>query len=128
VLRIPDSKTDAGVRSVPLAPEFNRRLLRRRAAAGWATDADPIFTSWTGTPLDARNWRREVGRPAVEAADVVATPHTLRHSLASLLFERGHTAADRRVARARRPVLHAADIRSRPRRRRRGVPRHRARG
>jgi integrase len=93
VLRIRDSKTDAGVRSVPLAPGFGRALLKRRAKAKWATDSDPIFPSKVGTPLDARNWRRYVWRPAVKAAGVEATPHTLRHSLASLLFEQGHTAA-----------------------------------
>jgi integrase len=92
-LRIPDSKTDAGVRAVPLSPGMWRQLTRRRASAAYATDADPIFTSATGTPLDARNWRREVWRPAADRAGVKATPHTLRHSLASLLFERGHTAA-----------------------------------
>lgn len=93
VLRIPDSKTDAGVRAVPLAPEFNRRLLRRRAGAQFATEGDPIFPSEFGTPMDRRNFNRRVWRPAVERAGVDATPHTLRHSLASLLFERGHTAA-----------------------------------
>lgn len=93
VLQIPDSKTDAGVRSVPLSPEFNRRLLRRRAAAEYAADGDPIFPSAAGTPMDRRNFNRRVWRPAVEAAGVEATPHTLRHSLASLLFEHGRTAA-----------------------------------
>jgi integrase len=92
-LRIPDSKTDAGVRAIPLSPGLNRLLLRRRADARWATDADPIFPSSIGTSLDGHNWRRKVWRPAVERAGVKATPHTLRHSLASLLFERGHTAA-----------------------------------
>ena len=43
--------------------------------------------------MDARNFRRTVFRPAVERAQVRATPHTLRHSLATLLFEQGHTAA-----------------------------------
>jgi integrase len=93
VLVIPDSKTDAGVRSVPLAPGFGRQLLKRRASARWAADGDPIFPSATGTPIDARNWRRRVWAPAIKAAGVEATPHTLRHSLASLLFEQGHTAA-----------------------------------
>ena len=93
VLQIPDSKTDAGVRSVPLSPEFNRRLLRRRADAEYATGADPIFPSAIGTPMDRRNFNRRVWRPAVEAAGVEATPHTLRHSLASLMFEHGRTAA-----------------------------------
>jgi integrase len=92
-LLIPDSKTDAGVRAVPLSPGLNRMLLRRRAGARWATDADPIFPNSIGTPIDAHNWRRTVWAPTVKRAGVKATPHTLRHSLASLLFERGHTAA-----------------------------------
>jgi integrase len=92
-LSVPDSKTDAGVRAIPLSPDTNRMLLRRRMSAKYASDADPIFPSTIGAPLDARNWRRRVWRPAVGQAGIKATPHTLRHSLASLLFERGHTAA-----------------------------------
>jgi integrase len=93
VLFVPDSKTDAGVRAVPLSPETNRMLLRRRVQAEYSGDADPIFPSAVGTQLDARNWRRRVWAPAAKAAGVKATPHMLRHSLASLLFEHGHTAA-----------------------------------
>jgi integrase len=92
-LFIPDSKTDAGVRAVPLSPGLNRTLLRRRSDARWATDADPIFPNTLGMPIDDHNWRRRVWNPAVRRAGVKATPHTLRHSLASLLFENGHTAA-----------------------------------
>jgi integrase len=93
VLFIPDSKTDAGVRAVPLAPEFNRRLVKRRAAARWADEGDPIFPSAVGTHIDRRQWHRRVWTPARQRAGVEATPHTLRHSLASLLFEQGHNAA-----------------------------------
>jgi integrase len=93
VLLIPDSKTDAGVRTIPLSPDTNRMLLRRRTSAKYASDSDPIFPSAIGTPMDRRNFNRRVWRPAAERAGVTATPHTLRHSLASLLFERGHTAA-----------------------------------
>jgi integrase len=93
VLFVPDSKTDAGVRSVPLAPDFNRRLMRRRASAQWAADDAPIFPSKVGTHIDRRQWHRRIWTPARERAGVKATPHTLRHSLASLLFEQGHNAA-----------------------------------
>jgi integrase len=92
-LMIPDSKTDAGVRAVQLTSETTRMLMRRREAAKFAEIGDPIFPSVTGTPVDVNNFRGKVFRPAVERAGVKATPHTLRHSLASLLFERGHTAA-----------------------------------
>jgi integrase len=87
------SKTEAGERTIPLSPEMNRRLLRRRAATGFAASEDPIFPSATGTPIDPRNFRRRVFREACRRAGVDATPHVLRHSLASLLFERGRTSA-----------------------------------
>jgi integrase len=93
VWRIPDSKTDAGVRSVPLSPGLSRSLTARRAAATYATDGDRIFPSATGTPMEPHNFRARVWRPATRRAGVSATPHTLRHSLASLLFERGDNAA-----------------------------------
>jgi integrase len=93
VLRIPDSKTDAGVRSVPLSPGLSRSLTVRRAAATYATDGDPIFPNAVGTPMNRHNFNHKVWQPAAKRAGVDATPHTLRHSLASLLFERGHTAA-----------------------------------
>jgi integrase len=74
VLFIPDSKTDAGVRAIPLSPDTNRMLLRRRTRAKYSLDGDPIFPSAIGTPLDARNWRRRVFAPAVKAAGVTANP------------------------------------------------------
>ena len=61
ILRISDSKTDAGVRSVPLAPGFGRELLKRRARAKWPTDADPIF------PIGCRDAHR---RPQLASASV----------------------------------------------------------
>jgi integrase len=90
---IPDSKTDAGVRSVPLSPGLSRSLTVRRATATYAADGDRIFPSATGTPMDRHNFNRRVWQPAAKRASVSATPHTLRHSLASLLFERGDNAA-----------------------------------
>lgn len=93
VFVVRQSKTEAGERMIPLSPEMNRRLLRRRASSRYSKPDDPIFPSATGTPIDPRNFRRRVFREACERAGVEATPHVLRHSLASLLFERGRTAA-----------------------------------
>lgn len=93
-LRIPKAKTPAGVRTLPLSPETMRRLTKRRASARFASAGDPIFPSEDGTVMDQNNYRREVFRPAREAAGLPwATPHKLRHGMATLMAERGDTAA-----------------------------------
>jgi integrase len=94
VLTIPQSKTRAGERTVPLTAGTLRRLTLRRARAH-AQPADAMFPSDTGTDLDARNWRRRVFKPAAVAAGVPdATPHMLRHGVASLMAEKGYGAAE----------------------------------
>jgi integrase len=80
-LTIRQSKTEAGVRTIPLSPETVRRLNKRRAIARFATDADPIFPSSSGTAIDPHNYRRDVFKPAATRAGIPwATPHKLRHS------------------------------------------------
>src|SRR5262249_8290326 len=67
---------------------------RRRGAARYAADGDPIFPSDAGTPMDVRSYRKRVFNPAREAAGLPwATPHKLRYGLASLMAERGYSAA-----------------------------------
>lgn len=86
------AKTAAGARAVPLTPELARRLRERRLCSPYSQDQHPIFATLRGTHIDAANWRRNIWRPAREAAGLPwATPHTLRHSLASLLLQNGHT-------------------------------------
>jgi integrase len=94
ILSIPKAKTPAGVRTVLLSPETVRRLTKRRAEARYATVTDPIFPSEHGTALDPRNYRRRVFNPAAERAGVPwATPHKLRHGLASLMAQKGYSPA-----------------------------------
>ena len=94
VLRITEAKTEAGLRTIPLSPETVRRLTKRRAESPYAGDTDPIFPSRRGTPIDSHNWRQRVFNPAAERAGVPwATPHKLRHGLASLMAHEGYSAA-----------------------------------
>jgi integrase len=94
VLAIPKAKTPAGERVIPLSPETARRLTKRRAGATYAADHDPIFPSSAGTHIDSHNYRRNVFKPAAKAAGVPwATPHKLRHGLASLMANQGYSAA-----------------------------------
>ena len=93
-LTIPRSKTLAGERVLPLSPQTMRRLTKRRAEARFAYNDDPIFPSDDGTQLDAHNYRSRVFRPAAKRAGVEwATPHALRHGLASLMAREGYSAA-----------------------------------
>jgi integrase len=88
------TKTDAGERTIPLTPETARLLTRRRSDATYAADGDPIFPTEIGTPMDDHNYRQRVFNPARKAAGLPwATPHKLRHGLASLMAERGYSPA-----------------------------------
>jgi integrase len=74
-------------RNLPLSPGMARRL--------WAIGADKpstgrVFTSPHGNRLNDANVRRRILTPAAEAAGVPwVTPHTFRHTCASLLFAAG---------------------------------------
>lgn len=69
-----------------------QREQRRRAGELW-TDADLVFATRTGGPLDAANVRRAfrsvAARAGLESGDW--TPRELRHSFVSLLSDAGVT-------------------------------------
>jgi integrase len=86
------NEDEAGLRTIPLSPETVRRLTKRRAESRYAGDTDPIFPSATGTRIDPHNFRHKVFKPAAKRAGVSwATPHKLRHGLASLMANRGYS-------------------------------------
>jgi integrase len=92
-LTVRESKTDAGRRTIPLSPDTGRRLTKRQTTEG-GRKSDPIFANARGRMLDACNYRREVFNPASDRAEVPwATPHCLRHGMASLMADHGYTAA-----------------------------------
>lgn len=62
---------------------------RLRAGPSWADDVGRLLTTTKGTALDPR-WCNRAFRPLAKQAGVEgATPHTLRHSLASALLAAG---------------------------------------
>lgn len=92
-LTVRESKTEAGRRTIPLSPETGRRLTKRQTAVS-ARKSDPVFANARGRAMDASNYRREVFNPASERAGVPwATPHCLRHGMASLMADHGYSAA-----------------------------------
>lgn len=93
-LRFPRSKTEAGLQPIPLTPDTARMLTRRRAATG-ASDEDLIFPNNAGRAYDRNGWTRTVFKPAARRAGVPwASPHKLRHGLATLMAEQGYEAHD----------------------------------
>lgn len=94
VLRFNQSKTETGLEPVPLTPEAVRMLTRRRAKAD-AGDRDLIFPNAVGRPFDRRSWTGRYFKPAAERAGVPwASPHKLRHGVATLMAEQGYEAHD----------------------------------
>lgn len=94
VVRFPRSKTEAGLKPVRLTPAMAQAITRRRAAAGAGPD-DLVFPSVRGLERTGRSWRRRVFDPAAERAGVPwATPHMLRHGVATLMNATGATPAD----------------------------------
>jgi len=80
-------------RDVPLGADLVSELRARRKASEWGRDEDLVFASATGTPLDHSNLMARVLRPVAEEVGAPwAGFHTLRHTCASMLFERGANA------------------------------------
>jgi integrase len=58
--------------------------------AEFPADADPVFATPRGTPLDVSNVRVRVLRPTARCAGLPAIGfHVFRHTCASLLFDAG---------------------------------------
>jgi integrase len=94
-LTVTKSKTRAGERTIPVSPETIRRLTKRRTEADYNRDGDLVFPTRVGTEIDARNWRRRIFNKAAKAAGTPwATPHKLRHGMASLMAADGRGAPE----------------------------------
>lgn len=94
-----DTKTAAGLRTVPLLPDVVAVLKERRkvqaadrlkVGAGWQDTRGLVFTTGVGTPVDVHNARRTLRLVLKSAGLPTDRPwHTMRHSLASRLLNRG---------------------------------------
>jgi integrase len=79
-------RTDQG-RTIPLPADLTERL-RRHLTESTAVSIDGLmFAAPKGGPIRYTNWRRRVWVPTIEAANVDATPHDLRHTCATRLFK-----------------------------------------
>ena len=91
-----EPKSETSRRTLKL-PEFavaalkkhrTRQKKERLAAKSWA-DADLVFTTTTGTPVDSANLRREFRQLLVQAQLPPIRLHDLRHTCATLLMAQG---------------------------------------
>lgn len=87
--RVGPTKTRHGRRDVPLAPGMAQALWNERKVRR-AADADPIFTSRDGLPVNRETAYRAVKAAAKRAGVPWAGLRTLRHTAASVLFRQGH--------------------------------------
>jgi integrase len=95
------SKTPAGIREAEMLPALKGHLLRHRARRGPVFGADLVFTTLRGGPRTKDNIRLRILRPVLARARVLLdergetslpagiSPHSLRHTFASLLFAIG---------------------------------------
>jgi integrase len=94
-VRITDSKTEAGVREIPLEASDTWLISKHIADTGRnGADADsPLFTSPNGKPLHHSNFRKRVFAPACKAAGLDSvTFHDLRRTHATMLVAQGNDA------------------------------------
>jgi integrase len=104
-IHIGRSKTQAGLREVPLLPVLRDELAAHKATSYSAVPDDPVFPTGTGGHRDKDNLRNRVLAAAVSRADELliqrgqpplptgVTPHKLRHTFASILVALGQDPA-----------------------------------
>jgi integrase len=85
-------KTAAGVRTVRLGTPVVRRLLELRAERGNPAPTAPLLANQIGRPYNDHNVRRALRAASKQIGlPYSVTPHQLRHTIASLLYEQGWT-------------------------------------
>jgi len=94
-----DVKTDAGRRTISLPAAAIAALKRQRKrqaeeklafGEGWSNEHNLVFTDTQGGPLRRSNVTRRLFKPVCEKANLEGvTPHTLRHTHASILIFQG---------------------------------------
>ena len=95
VMRIQQSKTDAGVRDVWLDGETARVLRAHRAATGRPRDGSPVFRRGDGERADRFGIARATIRRVAKAAGVPGvSPHVFRHTHVTQLVADGASIVD----------------------------------
>ncbi len=94
------TKTEAGVRDVPIPPELVSLLRAHRLASHFSQDDEFVFCSSAGTPLDQQNVGDRGFKAAAEHAGLnrpsepPLTWYDIRHAFASVVAHHGFAAVD----------------------------------
>jgi integrase len=88
--RVPQ-KTDAGRRDVVLMEELAHLLRKHRLAARFSSDADLIIANGVGRTLGYTKLRKAFAKARDGAGLPDITPHTCRHTFASILIDHGRS-------------------------------------
>jgi integrase len=82
-------KTDAGERDVIMMDQLASLLRARKVAARFSDDEALVIGNGVGRTLGYTRLRKAFAAAARDAGLVGATPHTCRHTFASILIDRG---------------------------------------
>jgi len=82
-------KTDAGFRDVILMDEVAHRLRKHRLAARFSADDDLVIANGVGRTLGYTKLRKAFVAATRAAGLDDVTPHTCRHTFASILIDQG---------------------------------------
>jgi integrase len=82
-------KTESGQRDVILMDELARLLKARKLAAKFSRDEDLVIGNGVGRTLGYWRLRKTFAHAAADASVAGATPHTCRHTFASILIDQG---------------------------------------
>ncbi len=101
IIHVRNSKTPAGIREVKMLPALKVLLLKHRDRRGGPGAPELVFTTLRGGPRTKDNVRLRILQPVLARAEGLLeargqaqlppaiTPHSLRHTFASLLFAIG---------------------------------------
>ena len=82
-------KTESGKRDVILMDEVAHRLRKHRLAAKFSADHDLVISNGVGRTLGYTKLRKAFASVREDAGLVDVTPHTCRHTFASILIDQG---------------------------------------
>jgi integrase len=82
-------KTESGKREVILMDEVSRRLRKHRLAAKFSANTDLVIGNGVGRTLGYTKLRKAFAAAREETGLLDVTPHTCRHTFASILIDQG---------------------------------------